>query len=528
VGTTRAQGRPSPARRTGSSTLPPFGRRLFLLGATAATGVLAAGAAPGPATRDPFTLGVASGDPTPDGVVLWTRLAPEPLAADGRGGMPARVVPVEWEIARDERFTAVEQRGTVDAVPEFAHAVHVEATGLAPGREYFYRFRANGSVSPAGRTRTAPPPGALGPALTTCVASCANYPIGYFTAYRRLAEDEPDLVLHLGDYQYEYPTPEQAVRSVAGPETTDLAEYRQRYAQYRTDPDLRAAHAVAPWLVVWDDHEVDDNWAGAEPEDGQSRTAFLARRAAAFRAYYENMPLRRTSVPRGPDMQLYRRVEWGGLATIHLLDTRQYRDDQACGDGRRVDCTARLDPARSLPGAAQERWLADGFRRSRARWDVLGQQVFFAQRDLDPGAPERLAMDGWDGYAASRDRVTRSWVDAGVRNPVVLTGDVHTHWANELKADYRDPDSPVVGTELVSSSITSSGDGDASTDHPDLHTNPHLRFRSNRRGYVRARYEPGRLTADFRVVDAVTRPGAPVRTAASFVVPDREPGPNRV
>jgi alkaline phosphatase D len=506
----------------------PFGRRLFLLGATAA-GVLAAGVPLGCRTRDPFTLGVASGDPAPDGMVLWTRLAPDPLAPDGLGGMPARVVPVEWEVARDERFGVVEQRGTVDAVPEAAHSVHVETSGLAAGREYFYRFRAAGAVSPAGRTRTAPPVGAPAPALTTCVASCSNYPVGWFTAYRRLAEDEPDLVLHLGDYQYEYPTPQQSVRPVAGSETTALAGYRQRYAQYRTDPDLQAAHAVAPWLVVWDDHEVDDNWAGEVPDaDGEPREAFLARRAAAFRAYYENMPLRRSSVPRGPDMQLYRRVAWGGLATFHLLDTRQYRDDQACGDGQRVDCAARLDPARSLPGAAQERWLADGFRRSRARWDVLEQQVFFAQRDTDPGPAARFDMDGWDGYAASRERVTRSWVDAGVRNAVVLSGDVHTHWANEITVDYRDPGSPVVGTELVSSSITSGGDGDASTDHPDLHTNPHLRFRSNRRGYLRARWEPRQLTADFRVVDAVTTPGLPIRTAGSFAVPDRAPGLNRL
>ena len=530
MGITRDEGRrPSPLRRMGDMTLPPFGRRLFLLGASAATGVLAAAGPriPSTSTRDPFTLGVASGDPSSDGMVLWTRLAPDPLAADGLGGMPARVVPVEWEVARDERFTVVEQRGTVDAAPEAAHSVHVETTGLAPGREYFYRFRASGAVSPAGRTRTAPPAGAVGPALTTCVASCSNYPIGYFTAYRRLAEDEPDLVLHLGDYQYEYPTPQRSVRPVAGAETTELAGYRQRYAQYRSDPDLQAAHAVAPWLVVWDDHETDDNWAGDVPEDDQTREAFLARRAAAFRAYYENMPLRRSSVPRGYDMQLYRRVEWGGLATFHMLDTRQYRDDQACGDGQRVGCAERLDPARSLPGAAQERWLADGFRRSRARWDVLGQQVFFAQRDTDPGAPEKFSMDGWDGYAASRDRVTRSWVDAGVRNAVVLTGDVHVHWANEIKTDYADPGSPTVGTELVSSSITSGGDGDAAGDHPDLHTNPHLRFRSNRRGYVRARYEPGQVTADFRVLDAVTVPDLPIRTAGSFVIPDREPGLNR-
>jgi len=490
-----------------------FGRRVFVLGATAAT---LAASAPRPVAapvRDPFTLGVASGDPTPDGVVLWTRLAPDPLAPDGLGGMPDRTVPVGWEIAEDERFGRVVQRGVVDAVPDSAHTVHVEAVGLAPGRAYFYRFRAAGALSPAGRTRTAPAPGAL-TAVTTCVASCANYPVGWFTAYRRLAEDEPDLVLHLGDYQYEYPTPERSVRPVAGPETTGLAGYRQRYAQYRTDPDLQAAHAVAPWLVVWDDHEVVDNWAGQATERG-----YPERRIAAFQAYYEHMPLRRTSVPHGLDLQLYRRIEWGALATFHLMDTRQYRSDQACGDGMRVDCAARFDPSRSLPGAAQEQWLLAGFRASRVRWDVLGQQVFFAERAR--ASDEAHAMDTWDGYVPSRDRITAGFAD--VRNALVLTGDVHSHWANELVRDGR-----VVGTELVSSSITSGADGDAATDHPDLRRNPHLRFRSNRRGYVRARYAADRVTADFRVVDAVTTPGAPVRTAASFVIPDRQPGLNRV
>jgi len=490
-----------------------FGRRVFVLGATAAT---LAASAPRPVAapvRDPFTLGVASGDPTPDGVVLWTRLAPDPLAPDGLGGMPDRTVPVGWEIAEDERFGRVVQRGVVDAVPDSAHTVHVEAVGLAPGRAYFYRFRAAGALSPAGRTRTAPAPGAL-TAVTTCVASCANYPVGWFTAYRRLAEDEPDLVLHLGDYQYEYPTPERSVRPVAGPETTGLAGYRQRYAQYRTDPDLQAAHAVAPWLVVWDDHEVVDNWAGQATERG-----YPERRVAAFQAYYEHMPLRRTSVPHELDLQLYRRIEWGALATFHLMDTRQYRSDQACGDGMRVDCAARFDPSRSLPGAAQEQWLLAGFRSTRVRWDVLGQQVFFAERAR--ASDEAYAMDTWDGYVASRDRITAGFAD--VRNALVLTGDVHSHWANELVRDGR-----VVGTELVSSSITSGADGDAATDHPDLRRNPHLRFRSNRRGYVRARYAADRVTADFRVVDTVTTPGAPVRSAASFVIPDRQPGLNRV
>ncbi|MCM4077582.1 alkaline phosphatase D family protein [Paractinoplanes hotanensis] len=512
-------------------------RRSLLLSSAAAgvagaatTWPLAASAAPyrGPLQADPFTLGVASGDPEPDGFVLWTRLAPTPLADDGLGGMPSRVVPVAWELAADERFRMIVRRGVTAARPESAHAVHVELHHLLPGREYFYRFRAERYVSPVGRTRTAPPLWATGGTLAMSFASCSQYEHGYFTAYRHLAADEPDLILHLGDYQYEYQAgvytiPGGNPRDHAGPETVTLANYRQRHAQYKTDADLQAAHAVAPWAVVFDDHEIENNWADEVPEAPDPN--FPARRAAAFQAYYENMPLRRTSIPRGLDMQLYRRLRWGRLATFHMLDTRQYRDDQACGDGYK-DCPAASDPARSITGEQQEKWLLDGFRRSSARWDVLGQQVFFGQRDNNSGPQVVTSMDSWDGYAASRDRITRGWVDAGVRNPVVLTGDVHAHWADELKLDYADPASRTVGTELVCSSITSTGNGTdvASGQHPWAAWNPHLRFYNNQRGYVRTRITPGSLTADFRVVPFVTTPGAPVHTRATFVIEDRVAG----
>jgi alkaline phosphatase D len=515
-------------------------RRTLILGSAAAgaataatTWPLAANAAPyrGSLRSDPFTLGVASGDPEPDGFVIWTRLAVDPLAEDGLGGMPSRAVAVDWEVARDQRFRRIVARGRSGARAESGYAVHATLRGLEPGREYFYRFRAEKFFSPAGRTRTAPPPWATVSALAMSFASCSQFEHGYFTAYRHLAADEPELVLHLGDYQYEYPADTYTIpggnpRDHAGPETVTLANYRQRYAQYKSDPDLQAAHAVAPWAVVFDDHEIENNWADEVPE--RPDPAFLARRAAAFQAYYENMPLRRSSVPHGIDMQLYRRVRWGRLATFHLLDTRQYRDDQGCGDGYK-DCPAAIDPARSITGAEQEQWLLDGFRRSTARWDVLGQQVFFGQRDNNSGPAKVVSMDAWDGYAASRDRITRGWIDAGVRNPVVLTGDVHAHWADDLKLDYADPTSRTVGTELVCSSITSGGDGTdvAGGRHPWMPWNPHLRFYNNQRGYVRTTITPESMTADFRVVPFVTRPGAPVHTRATFVVEDGVPGLNQ-
>ncbi|GAA2415869.1 alkaline phosphatase D family protein [Actinomadura vinacea] len=521
----------------------PLNRRSFLvttgLVAGTAAAVLPAGAAgaagraPGDLTTDPFTLGVASGDPDHDGFVLWTRLALDPLAEDGLGGMPAKAFQVSWEVAADERFSRIERRGTANARPEAAHSVHVELNGLRPGRDYWYRFRVGSHVSPVGRALTAPSPDSFGPDLMMAFVSCSQYEHGLFTSYRRLAEEHPDLILHLGDYQYEYKKgsyniPGGNFRDHEGPETVTLAGYRQRHAQYKSDLDLQAAHQAAPWLVVWDDHETENNWAAEIPEansDTPDPAAFRARRAAAFQAYYENMPLRRSSVPHGPQMQLYRRVRWGRLANFHMLDTRQYRDDQGCGDGYK-DCPAAVDPARSITGDAQEKWLIDGFRRSTARWDVLGQQVFFAQRDNNAGPLKVTSMDSWDGYVASRDRITKGWVDAKVRNPVVLTGDVHAHWASDLKANFDDPASKTIGAELVCTSISTGGDGADSNpaDHPFLKINPHLRFYNNQRGYVISRMGKDEMRSDFKTLPNVRTAGAQASTKATFVIEDRVPG----
>lgn len=526
-----------PAPSAVPTSIPGVSRRSVLRAAGCALGALAVGTAgcarpPRPASGPVFTLGVASGDPAPDGMVLWTRMARDPLADDGLGGMPSGPVEVEWEVAGDERFSQVVQRGMRATDAEAGYAVHVRPVGLAPGREYWYRFRVGtgptAELSPAGRTRTAPAPGELG-SLTLCATSCARYEQGLYTAYRRLAEDRPDLVVALGDYIYEYAGDEigAPVRRVAGGEARTLADYRRRYAQYHADPDLQAAHAIAPWLVVYDDHEIADNWAAEVP--GRPDPAFMPRRAAALRAFYENLPLPESCRPDGPAIQLYRRVSWGALAEMHLLDTRQYRGDQPCADKYRSDCSERTDPTRSLLGPAQETWLLDGFRQSRARWDLLGQQVFLAQVDLTPGVERGYNPDAWDGYLGSRDRVVAGWASAGVRNPVVLTGDVHAHWAAEIKTRSDDPATPTVGTELVTTSIASGGDG--TEERPDtaqvLAENPHVRFFNSRRGYLRTRITPDSLTADFRVVEYVSRPGAPAATRASFVVEDRRPGLNR-
>ncbi|MFE4837518.1 alkaline phosphatase D family protein [Arthrobacter sp. NPDC056691] len=485
---------------------------------------------------DPFTLGVASGDPWPDGFVIWTRLALNPLADDGLGGMPSRVVTVAWEVAEDPAMRRVVQRGVERAVPEGAHSVHAELRGLKPGREYFYRFRAGRHISAVGRTLTSPAWYETPATLAMSFASCAQYEHGYFTAYRRLAEDQPDLVLHLGDYQYEYKkgsyvTGGGNVRDHEGPETVTLENYRQRHAQYKADADLQAAHAAAPWLVVWDDHEVDNNWADEVPENADpaqlndTAANFRKRRAAAFQAYYENMPLRAPSMPSGADMKIYRTVQWGQLANFHMMDTRQYRDDQLAGDGWRKNVQERLAEDRTITGAQQEQWLLDGFRKSKARWDLLGQQVFFAERDRDQAADiDDMSMDGWDGYASSRRRITQGWVDAKVRNAVVLTGDVHRNWANDVKVDYKNPDAPVVGSELVCTSVTSTGNGTGSVSDPTMAWNKHLKFYNDQRGYVRTTITKDSLSADFRVLDYVNTPGSAVSTKASFRIDDGVPG----
>ncbi|WCN83380.1 alkaline phosphatase D family protein [Micromonospora sp. LH3U1] len=499
-------------------------RRIFVL-----SGLVAAGAAVTPrqgaraAVPYPFKLGVASGDPAPDSVVLWTRLAPSPLNADGQGGMANADVTVEWQVSTTDRFTSLAASGSVVARYADAHSVHAIAGGLAADSDYYYRFRAQGQISPVGRTRTAPAPGTFGRDLVMAFASCAHYEAGYYTAYRRMAEENPGLILHLGDYIYEGGVNTSAVRQHVGAEIVSLADYRRRYALYKSDPDLQAAHAAAPWLVVPDDHEVENNYANMVRNDSSptlTAAQWTARRTAAFRAYYENMPLRPTSAANGNSIPLFRRVRWGQLATFHMLDTRQFRDDQACGDGWKVCADADL-ASRSLTGATQEAWLLDGLAQRYGTWDILGQQVFFARQFDAAGA---ASMDAWDGYRASRSRIQTGWQQRGVRNPLVLTGDVHKAWANDLKADYANPSSATIGTELVCTSISSTGNGSGSTTIPNAATNPHLKFHSDRRGYVRTTISRSQVRADFRAVNTVTEHGAAASTVRSFVILDGQPG----
>jgi alkaline phosphatase D len=510
----------------------PLDRRRFLAlsGAAAVTGVVA-GAAPALAARpltDLFRLGVASGDPLPDGVVLWTRLAPDPTAADGSGGMPQRDVPVQWEVAEDPGFRTVVRRGALLARPEWAHSVHTEISGLRPGREYWYRFRAGDDLSPVGRTRTAPASHARLQQLTFAFASCQAFHEGYFTAYQHMAREDLDLVVHLGDYIYEGGSQGSIGRGhLPAAETFSLTDYRVRYGQYKSDPDLQAAHAAAPWVVAPDDHDVENNWAGdisqLDNEPDQDPAVFRQRRAAAYQAYYENLPLRRTSMPAGPEMQVYRRLTFGDLAQLNVLDTRRFRSDQLeCVRG----CDDRFDPARTMLGDDQETWLLDGLGRSQARWNVLGNQIFAFQADHDAGPSERYGMDTWDGYAAARQRLFDGVVERGVDNFVMITGDAHRSVSADLKLDFTDQSSLTVGTEFLGTSISSGGNG-ADMDSLGvtwLAENPHMRFHNSQRGYQLCTLTREEWRTDYRVVPHVTTPGAPVTTRASVYVEAGRPG----
>ena len=481
--------------------------------------------------RDPFTLGVASGDPWPDGVVLWTRLAPEPLAG---GGMPRAAIPVRWEVAEAPGFNSIAAMGEELARPELGHAVHAEVGGLRPGRTYFYRFRLGEWLSPTGRTRTAPAVNVAPARLRFVNAGCQNYQQGLYTAWRHVAEEEElDFVFHYGDYIYESGRSASAIRPHKGPEPMSLDEYRARYALYKLDPDLAAAHAAHPFLPSFDDHEVQNNWAGPFSQDDGSNPnrpavppeIFALRKQAAFQAWYEHMPLRRAQLPRGPEIEAYRTLRYGRLLDIAVLDTRSFRTDQPCGDGVKPICAAQQDPAAQMIGPAQQNWLANGLGRSEARWQLLAQQVPMLRLDSGRDAEPRRPMDKWDGYPAARRRVLEAL--QGVPNLVVVSGDVHMALAGTLHLDYDREDSPATGTEFTATSISSGGDGSEAraSSARERERNPHLAFINNRRGYTLHEVSPQSFTATFRAVAQVSTPGAAREDRGQFVVEAGRPGP---
>ncbi len=467
---------------------------------------------------DPFALGVASGDPTPTGVVLWTRLAPQPL--EPLGGLGNARIEVKWEVAEDLAFKKVVQKGTATAIPELAHSVHAEVNGLQPGRWYHYRFLTANGPSPVGRTRTAPALTADAP-LAFGVASCQHYEYGFYTAYEHMAAEELDLVLFLGDYIYEQGGIAGRTRMHAGLECTTLDGYRQRYAQYKTDAKLQLAHARFPWLTTWDDHEVSNNYAQDIGQFDKGPTdATAKRRTAAYQSWWEHMPVRVPRATNWHELAIYQRTAWGRTADVHMLDARQYRTDQACGDGNKaIPCGDWSDSARTMLGDTQERWLFDGLKNSKARWQVLGNPVMIGMPDVQPKDGTIVYMDAWSGYPSARDRLMRTIAEHASGRTAIVTGDIHANYIWDVRTGFDQPERPIVAAEFVGTSIASEGDGQDVSKYyyPYKVSSPQsLKWHSARRGYLSCRASADEFTCVVKSLPYVSREGAPVTDASRW------------
>ncbi len=516
-----------------------IGRRGFLVGsgalllATACSGddggsaSTTTGSSPGTTrhtarlSSDPFTLGVASGDPASDSVILWTRLAPEPLAPDGGGGMPGDLVDVRWQIATDDRFTAIVDEGVATTDPQYGHSAHVDADGLDPATDYHYRFTVGEFTSPVGRTRTLPATGEPVSRLSLAVANCQWYEYGYYSAYRHMAEEDVDLVLHLGDYLYEFYVPGQVRASVPSFETTTLAEYRLRYACYKTDADLQSAHQRFPFVCMWDDHDVSNNYLGETvPENTFPPEQFPDRRAAAYQAWWENLPLRNPP-PDGPELDIHQALTFGDLARLTVLDERQFSDVAPCRgevSSDFGDCAERTTQDRTRLGADQEAWFAETIGQGGVTWDLIGNPVVLA--GIDAGTDDRslFYLDTWDGYPAAQRRVIAAMAETG--NPVVLTGDYHAGMVLDVNDRPFEPGAALVAPEFMAPPISS-----PLFDESVSARTPQLRQQINAHGYLTVTAGPDRLTAAFRVLDDVEDPRSAISTAATWQVDAGDPTP---
>lgn len=495
--------------------------------------------------ENPFTLGVASGDPWSDGFVIWTRLAPRPL--DEHGGMPMVAVPVLWEVAEDECFSRIVQAGEAVARPELGHSIHVEVGGLKPHWRYWYRFRLDGGhASLVGRVRTAPLANLTPDRLRMAVAGCQSFPGGWYEAYRHLSQ-EPDLdvVFHYGDYIYETgggrrtlpvildASGAQVSRDHVGGEIYSLDDYRRRYAQYKSDPDLQAAHAAAAFVSSFDDHEVDNNWADDHDQDGTPPEAFLLRRYAAMQAWYENMPVRRAQFPRPGGLTMYRSLDFGRLVRMNVLDTRSYRNDQLCARPGQEACRIEDGPDATILGAAQESWLASALS-GESRWNLIAQQVWVLplfERGEDGVLQRRPSTDTWTGYPAARARLVRTIADRGLSNVVVSTGDAHIHAVGVVPMRDDELDGPAAATEFLATSISSGGDGSPNLDEKGrrlVADNPHIDLLNQQRGYQTFDITPTEWRTAVKVMDKVQSRGGRLSTLARYAVSPETPALHRV
>lgn len=489
-----------------------------------------------PAT-DAFTLGVASGEPRPHSVVIWTRLAPVPLQADG--GMPNHAVTVGWEVASDEQFSHIVQRGTATTDARRAHSLHVDVGGLASDRRYFYRFLLRNQVSPVGRTRTAPAPGTPVSRLRVALASCQHYEAGYFAVHQDIARRDVDLVLFVGDYVYLYDTKGPLCirkHALALDDEPSLADLRAHHASYKLDADLRAAHAAHPWLLMWDDQEIRNDYDGwTDPQDELDPAAFLALKQRAWQAYFEHLPLSPRRAPTAMGLPMLGDCRWGQLAHLWLLDTRQYRSPRPCSGplhaparGRVLwRCDAMHAPDQSMLGRPQEHWLSEQLKSSSATWQLLAQTTQLSPATLPTFAGPLIYSDGWDAYPGARQRLLDAIAHSQSPNVVCLGGDVHRHVAARLRRRAGQPDSPVIASEFVTSSITSKGLSELLNDwvqagNPDI-----LHCRSDERGYALLDITPTHMRCTFRATDYPVAPNAHMRDQARYVVNAGVPGPLR-
>ncbi len=477
-----------------------------------------------PLAENPFGLGVASGHPRPQSVVLWTRLMgvdpTEPLTGS---------FTVDWSIAEDERLQRIVRSGQATAEPRWAHSVHVDVDGLNPGRPYWYRFSVNGKASPIARTMTAPAPDASVSALRFTFASCQDYEHGYYSALRHMAAEELNAVLFLGDYIYEVSWGRNLVRHHGTGRPTTLPEFRNRYALYKSDGDLQAAHAAHPWIVMWDDHEVANDYANDISPADLDPQRFLAIRAAAYQAYWEHMPLPNAMQPKGPSLKLYDRYRFGNLAEVFVIDDRQYRAHNACHaeltrNRMLTDCAERIDPSRTMLGAEQEAWFADAMKGASTRWNLLAQQTLMAEAGALKDGKRTYWADGWDGYPAARQKLLEAVAGSPVKDTVAMGGDVHSFWAADLKQDFSSTTARTVATEFVGGSLTSQGFSNEQL-QPILRDNPHIRYgQGGRYGYGHIAIEPKAATVSFRMVDDVRDPKSGISTPVRFAVEAGEPG----
>jgi alkaline phosphatase D len=470
---------------------------------------------------DPFSLGVASGQPQPSSVVLWTRLR----ILDADAALKAQSLEVVCEVFADAALRQPVRQWRVQTDASRAHSVHVVASGLQSGRPYWYRFVCGNAMSPVGRARTSPGLDDPVDRLRIALASCQHYEQGYFVAHREMAQRDLDLVLFVGDYIYESSNPQYLLRKHEGGVPKSLNEYRERHAQYKSDTDLQACHAAHTWAMTWDDHEVVNDYANDLDRNFTDPQIFLRRRAAAYQAYFEHMPLRL-----GPDpvnashMRIHDRMAWGKLADLWTLDCRQYRDHQACLDPNRgggrvvVSCDALTDPGRSMLGMAQEQWVHEGLSRSQRRWKLVAQSTQMSSSGVNTPLGRSAFTDGWDGYPQARARLLGAVAQAGVQNVVMLGGDVHMNVAAQLRIQANDERSPVVASEIVTTSVTSRGLGEKllaqiRDSNPDI-----AHARSDERGYTLLDVRPEGVSAEFRTTANPARVDGVFKTQAQYTI----------